>query len=86
MAAEALLTTRQVEIIGNERFAILTLDTNNEIFVLHIATLAKLTIMLIYSSCKTQIALLTSIKIPTKYSNFLNVFSSGSAVELPEHT
>ena len=44
--------------------------------------------MLIYSSCQAQVTLLTSEKteIITKYSDFSNLFSSDSAVELLEYT
>ena len=86
MATKALPTTRKVEIIREKKFAATALDANNKTFVINIGDLAELMIMLIYSFCKAQVALLTSTKIPTTYSNFSNIFSSDSAMELPEYT
>ena len=44
--------------------------------------------MLIYSSCQAQVALVMSkkIEITAKYSDFSDVFSSDSMVELSKHT
>ena len=79
MTAEALLTTRNVEIIRKKNFAEATLDADNEIFVIHIAALDELTFMLILPFCKAQIALLINMEISIKYFNFLDVFSSDFA-------
>ena len=51
MAAEALPTTRRVEIINKKEFAVTALNKDDEIFVVHIAALAKPTTMPIYPSC-----------------------------------
>ena len=85
---EALPTTRRVETIDKKKFTAAILNVDNETFVVHIAALAKSTIMPIYSSCQAQVAALTSEKtgILAKYSDFSNVFSSDSAERLPEHT
>ena len=85
MAAEALLTTRQIKIIGKKKFIVAILDIDNKIFVIYVAALAKPTIMLIYIFYEVQVALLTSIEISAKYFNFLNIFSSNSAAKLPEY-
>ena len=87
-ATEALPTTKRVEIIDKREFAIAALNADNETFVIHVVALSKPTIMPIYLSCLAQVAVLTSEEtgIPTKYSDFSNVFSSDSAAELPEHT
>ena len=63
------------------------LNRDNEIFVVHIATLAELITMPIYFFYQAQVELVIRDKtrIPAEYSNFFNVFSSNSAVELPEH-
>ena len=55
---------------------------------MHEIALAEPTTMPIYPSCQTQVASLTRKEtgLPTKYSNFSNVFSSNSAAELPEYT
>ena len=80
--------TKKVEIIDKEEFMVAALNVDNETFVLHIAALAKPTIIPIYLSCQVSVALLTSkeIGIPTKFSNFFKVFSSDSVAKLPEYT
>ena len=87
-ATKALPITRTVEIIDKKKFAVATLNIDNETFVVHIVALAELTTMLIYLCYQAQVALLTSKKtgIPAKYSEFSDVFSSDSAAKLPEHT
>ena len=87
-ATEALPTTRRVEIIDKREFAAAALNADNEIFLVHVAALAKPKTMPIHPSRQAQVNALTSKKtgIPTEYSDFSNVFSSDSAAELPEHT
>ena len=65
----------------------MALNTDNKIFVMHVASLAKPKTVPIYLSCQAQVALLISeeTEIFTKYSDFFNVFSSDFAIELPEH-
>ena len=86
-AAKVLPTTRKVEIINKREFAVAVLNTDNETFMVHIAALVKPITMPIYPSCQTQVAALTSEEtgMPAEYSDFSNVFSSDSAVELLEH-
>ena len=88
MAAEALPKSKRVEIIDKKEFALAVLILDNEIFVMHVAALAKPIIMLIHPSCQAQIALLKSEKIgiPVEYSYFSNVFFSDSVAELLEWT
>ena len=87
-AAKTLSTTRKVEIINKREFAAEVPNADDEIFVVHVAALAKLTTMPINSSYQAQAAMLTSEKtgILTEYFDFSNIFSSDSAAELPEHT
>ena len=87
-AAEALPTTRRMEIIEKREFAVTALNTDDETFVVHVATLAEPTTMPIHPSRQVQVAALTSEEtgIPTEYSDFSDVFSSDSAAELPKHT
>ena len=87
-AAEALLTSKKVEIIDKREFAVAALNADDEIFVVYIAALAEPTTISIYPSCQAQVATLTSeeTRIPAEYSDFSNVFSSDSAAELLEHT
>ena len=78
----------RVEIIDKIEFAAAALNPYDETFVVRVAALAKLTTMLIYFSRQAQDALLTSEKtrILAEYSNFSNVFSLESVVELPKYT
>ena len=87
-AAEALPTTRRVEIIDKREFAAAALNADDETFVVYVVALAKPTTMPIYSSCHTRVAALTNeeTEIPDEYSDFSDVFSLDSAAELPEHT
>ncbi len=85
-AAEALPTTSWVELINNREFARVALDKNSRTFVIHISTL-KATI--IHPSQGAQIAALqwdkAPTKIPAKYSNYADVFSSDRVMELQEN-
>ena len=87
-AADALPTTKKVEIIDKKEFAVAARNPDDKTFVVHVGTLAKPTIMPIYFSSRAQVVSLTSKKtgIFAEYSYFSNVFSSDSAVELPEYT
>ena len=77
-----------MEIIDKKEFAAVALNADDKSFLLYIAALAKPMTMPIYSSCQAKVALLTSeeTRISTEYSDFSNVFSLDSAVELLEHT
>ena len=88
MAADALLTTRRIEIIDKKEFAAAPLSANNKTFVAHVVALAKPTIMPIHPSYQAQVDALMSkeIGISAEYSDFSNVFSSDSAAELLEYT
>ena len=83
IAAEALSTTKRVELIDKKKFAKTALDKNVEAFVVYIISLLP---MAIYQARKTQIALLISkkVKITAKYSDFSNVFSEEKVLVLPE--
>ena len=61
----------------------MTLDKNVEAFIMHI-TFFSLNLIPIYLAQKAQIALLIAekIKILTKYSDFLDVFSKKKALIL----
>ena len=50
-AVEALSMTKTVEIIKKNLFAAAALNTDDDIFVVHIASLVELTTMPIHSSC-----------------------------------
>ena len=63
------------------------LNIDNKTFVVHVVALVKPITMPIYFSCQAQVVSLTSkeTKILAEYSEFSNVFSLDSVVELPEH-
>ena len=85
-AAEALPTTKRVEIIDKKEFAKAALDAESETFVVHVAALeAPLSGMTIHPSRaaqvdgeSVQIAVLKQdeapTKVPAKYPDFLEVF------------
>ena len=81
---EALLTTRQVEIINQEEFAKAVLNENIEAFMVHISSLGLK--MTIHSARKAQLALLLAeeVTMPIEYSDFADVFSEKSADVLLE--
>ena len=85
IAAEALLTTKQVEIINGKEFAKAALDDHVEAFMVHVIFLLT---MAIHPARKAQIALRVAekVQIPTKYSDFLDVFLEEKALILPKAT
>ena len=90
-AAEALPTTKRVELINKKEFAKAALDEESETFVVHVAALeAPLAGMAIHSSREAQISALIQDKAPTKvlseYADYADVFSSNLAMELPKNT
>ena len=80
-----LPTTKQVKIIDKKEFAKTALDEHVKAFVMHVTSLST---MAIHSAKKAQIALLIvkKFKIPTKYSNFSDIFLKEKALILPEVT
>ena len=85
--AEALPTTKRVEIIDRKEFAKAALDEHVEAFVVHVTSLS-LNSMSIHPAREAQIASLVAeeVKIPTEYSDFSDVFSEEKASILPEAT
>ena len=85
--AEALPTTKRVQIIGPKEFAKAALDPDQEAFVVHVATLSSS--MEVHPD-RVQVAALIADKapvaIPAEYSDFEDVFFKESATVLPEHT
>lgn len=71
--------------INWKKFAAVVLDPGKKAFVVYVAYLGSK--MTIYLAQKAQIALLITEKIiiPVEYSDYANVFSEKSAVELLEH-
>ena len=97
--AEALPTTKQVELIDKKEFVKAALDKESNIFVMHVAALeALLSGMTIYPSQAAQILNSDPVhvaglkkdkaltEVPTKYSDFSDVFSEKKALVLPEQS
>lgn len=55
ITGEALLTTKQVELVRRKGFAVTIFDSDDKIFLVHIASLSSIDI---HSSRKSQITLL----------------------------
>ncbi len=96
-AAEVLPTTSRVKLIDKREFAKAALDENSETFVMYVTALEVPTAMPIHPSRAsqlqdnlTQIAALqwhnVPTKIPTKYSDYADIFSLNLAMELLENT
>ena len=88
---EALLTTKQVELVGKKEFAAAALNPGHETFVVYVASIESLSQEDdVHPSCRAQIAALVAnedlTSIPTEYSNFADVFSLELASKLPEYT
>ena len=81
-------TTKKVKLISKKEFATTAMNKNFETFLVHVASVIE--IILIHLARKAQIAVLqvdkTPIKIPVKYSDYANVFSSDLEMELFENT
>ena len=84
--AEALPTTKQVELINRKEFAKAALDENSETFVMHVTSLNL--VPGIHPDREPQItSLLTKeVKILEEYSDYADVFSEEKVLVLPEHT
>ncbi len=86
---EVLPTTKQVELIGKKEFAVAALDLEHKAFVVPIAALSVDLSDEMYPSRRAQIAHLKAdeapTKVPSKYTNFVDVFSPKLAAKLSEH-
>ena len=84
--AEALPTTKRIELINKKEFAKAALDEKSETFVAHVASLNLAPG--IYPDRAAQIvSLLTEeVKISDEYSDFTDVFSKEKALVLQERT
>ena len=90
-AAEALPTTKRIELINKKEFAKAVLDEESETFMVHVTALkAPLAGMAIHPSREAQISTLIQDKAPTKipseYADYADVFSFDLAMEFPENT
>lgn len=83
-AAEAQPTTRKVEIIDKMEFASAALNSEDDTFVMHIASFFAI-IHLFWEVLIAPIEV-KKVTVPTKYLGFADVFSSDSAAELSKYT
>ena len=81
---EALLTTKQVQMIDYRKFAAAALNSNKDVFIVHVAYLGAK--MSIHPARKAQIALLLAkkVSVPEKYADFSDVVFKESAAVLPK--
>lgn len=86
-ATKVLPITRQIELIGKKKFAVVAFDLKNKIFVIHIVFFVSS--KNVYPFCRAQIALLKIDRALTtvfpEYSNIADVFSPKLEVEVPEY-
>ena len=87
--AEALSTTRRVELLDKHKFAKAALDENSETFVVHVAALEALELA-IYPSWAPLLAALqqdkTLTEILLKYLDYADVVSPDMPMQLLENT
>ena len=82
--AEALPTTKQVELINKKKFAKAALDEDFEIFVIHVASFNLIPRLHLDKAAQIVSLLVKEVEIPDKYSDFTNVFLEEKALVLPE--
>lgn len=93
-AAEALPTTKRVELIDKNELAAAALCEDSETFVVHVEAIMGALKMTIHLSREAQITLLkveevSEATVPSarfEYLDYVNVFSPDSAAELLENT
>ena len=87
-AAEAMPTTKRVQIIDSKEFAKAALDLEQEAFVVHVAAFSAKPA--VHPDREAQITALiaddASVTVPAEYSDFADIFSKESAAVLPEDT
>ena len=89
LIAEALPTTQRVGLINKRKFATVAQDKNTKTLLIYVTTLLASS-MLVYLFCQAQIGLLLVDKVftevPTKYSNYIDVFLFDLVIELSKNT
>ena len=84
--AEALLTTKQVELINKKEFAKPVLDEKSETFVIHVASFNLVSGIHLDREAQIASLLTEEVKIPDEYLDFTDVFSEEKALVLAERT
>lgn len=86
---KAFFTIRRLELVDKKEFVVTTLNSNDEIFIIYIISLASFNLN-IHLSYKTYIALLNANKMPTtillKYTKFVDIFSSDLVTKFLRYT
>ena len=84
------MITRQVKLIGKKEFIAVVLNLKHKVFVVYVATFSIDLGDEVHPSKKAQIAYLkadkVSIKVSSKYADFVDIFSPKLAVKLLEYT
>ena len=84
---KVLPTIEQIQIINLKKFVIVTLDVDNEIFVIYI-DIRKQEKILVHSKKQAQVRVLLFNKAPTKvpveYSDYSDIFLIENVIELSE--
>ena len=87
-----LPTTKRVELVDEKEFAAAALDPEHKTYVVYVASLSStpLAFLNIYPFWEPWISGLiaekTPTKVPTKYSDFTDIFSPDLATKLPKYT
>lgn len=83
------MTIKKVELIEKKEFVAIVLNLNNEVFIFHLASIVS-SDLAVYPFHQAQIVSLktdeTFTAIPSKYTDFINVFYPDLATELPKYT
>ena len=85
ITAEALLTTKWVELINKKKFAKAALDENSETFLIYVASFNLAPRIHLDKVAQIAFLLIEEVKIPDKYLDFTNVFSDKKALVIPEY-
>ncbi len=84
------MTTRQIKLMKKNKFTIAALNLKHEFFVVYVIALSVDSGDEVHHLRKAQIAHLkadeASSKVPSKYVDFVDVFSPKLAAEVLEHT
>ena len=89
---ETLPTTRRIELVDKKEFAAAALDPEHETYVVHVASFSSTPLASpnVHPFWRPQISGLIAeealTKVPAKYSDFADVFSTNLASEVSEHT
>lgn len=79
---------KEVELMEKEIFIVTTLDLEDKVFVVYIASISQNSN--IYIFYRVWIAFLKADKafnfVLSKYANFANIFFKNLAIKLPKHT